>query len=63
MKRILFRADAKPSIGIGDLMSLINLSFYLNPREWECFFMIKAYSAGIKLAKRIEKKYRGGRFE
>ena len=57
MKRILFRADAKPSIGIGDLMSLINLSHYFNPREWECFFMIKAYSAGIKLAKRIEKKY------
>ncbi len=55
MKRILFRADAKPSIGIGDLMSLINLSHYFNPREWECFFMIKAYPAGIRLIDRVKK--------
>ena len=56
MKRILFRADAKPSIGIGDLISLINLSFYLNPREWECFFMIKSYPAAIKLVNRVRKR-------
>ena len=54
MKRILFRADAKPSIGIGDLMSLINLSYYFDPNEWECFFMVRPYPAGLKLIKRVE---------
>ncbi len=57
MKRILFRADAKPSIGIGDLMSLINLSDYFNPDEWECFFMIRSYQAGVSLISRINNKY------
>lgn len=37
MKKILFRADAKPSIGTGDLMSLITLSEYLS--DFECFFL------------------------
>lgn len=37
MKKILFRADAKPSIGTGDLMSLIALSEYLP--DFECFFL------------------------
>lgn len=40
MKKILFRADAKPSIGIGDLMSILHLSFYLN--DFECFFLTQA---------------------
>ncbi len=40
MKRILFRADAKPSIGIGDFMSLINLSDYLE--GFEPFFLTQA---------------------
>lgn len=43
MKRILFRADAKPSIGIGDLMSLITLSEYMD--NFECFFLTQATSA------------------
>jgi spore coat polysaccharide biosynthesis predicted glycosyltransferase SpsG len=48
MKRILFRADAKPSIGVGDLMSLITLSKYFN-ETWEVFFLIKSYKAALIL--------------
>ena len=51
-KRVLFRADAKPSIGIGDLMSLIYLSHYFEAESWECYFIIKNYSAGVQLAKK-----------
>ncbi len=43
MKKILFRADAKPSIGIGDLMSLITLSEYLS--EFDCFFLTQQTAA------------------
>lgn len=53
MKRILFRADAKPSIGIGDLVSLINLSKYFEHDGWECFFAVRDYPAGLGL---IEKR-------
>lgn len=50
MKRsVLFRADANPSIGIGDLMSLIHLSHYFNADGWDCHFIVKDYPAGIKL--------------
>ena len=57
MKKILFRADAKPSIGIGDLMSLIHLSKYLD--NWEKHFVIRNYRAGVDLAKkyRVENLY------
>ncbi len=48
MKKILFRADAAPHIGIGDLMSLIHLSKYLD-ESWEVYFVIKNYEAGVKL--------------
>jgi len=50
VKRILFRADAKPSIGTGDLMSLIHLSRYLERDGWETHFMIRDYKAGVDLA-------------
>jgi len=40
LKKILFRADAKPSIGIGDLMSLITLGEYME--GFECFFLTQA---------------------
>lgn len=43
MKKILFRADAKPSIGIGDLMSLITLGEYLS--EFDCFFLTQKTAA------------------
>lgn len=56
MKKILFRADAKPSIGIGDLMSLINLSFYFDEREWESYFIIRSYKAGVELVKKYNLK-------
>ena len=52
MKKIIFRADAKPSIGIGDLTSLINLSEYLHKDKWEIFFLIRNYKAGVDLAKK-----------
>lgn len=50
MKRILFRADAKPSIGIGDLMSLITLSEYME--GFECFFLTQTTSAAKGIVKR-----------
>ncbi|MGA1823506.1 MAG: hypothetical protein ACMUIP_02500 [bacterium] len=50
LKRVLFRADANPKIGIGDLMSLIHLSYYFKTDGWETFFMIRSYTAGLRLA-------------
>ena len=56
MKKILFRADAAPHIGIGDLMSLINISKYLD-KTYEKYFIIKNNQAAIHLVDkhRIEK--------
>ena len=51
MKKILFRADAAPYIGIGDLMSLINLSRYLD-ETYEKYFIIKNYQAGVNLVEK-----------
>ena len=52
MRKVLFRADARPAIGIGDLMSLIHLSNYFEDSGWEAHFMIREYDAGLKLAKK-----------
>ena len=49
MKRVLFRADAKPSIGVGDLMSLIHLSQYFKEDGWDTHLMIRGYQAGLDL--------------
>ncbi|NOX15390.1 MAG: hypothetical protein GXP61_05120, partial [Epsilonproteobacteria bacterium] len=51
MKRILFRADAAPHIGIGDLMSLINISKYFD-ETYKKYFIIRDYKAGVDLLKR-----------
>ena len=53
-KKVLFRADAKPEIGIGDLMSLIHLSKYFEADGWTTFFMIRSYPAALKLVERYE---------
>lgn len=53
MKKILFRADAKPSIGMGDLISLIYLSKHFTRSGWEIYFMIRGYEAGLKIAKKF----------
>lgn len=50
MKKILFRADAKPSIGIGDLMSLITLREYLS--EFDCFFLTQKTAAAMGIVER-----------
>lgn len=50
MKRVLFRADAMPSIGTGDLVSLIHLSRYFEKKGWLCSFLIRDYPAGVTLA-------------
>jgi len=50
----LFRADAAPHIGIGDLVSLIKLSEYLDGKK---YFIIKDYEASIKLAKSFNLNY------
>lgn len=57
MKKILFRADAKPSIGIGDLMSLIHLSKYFERDGWEAHFMVRNYPAGIELVEKNKIKF------
>lgn len=51
MKKILFRADAAPHIGIGDLMSLIHISKYFD-QTYEKYFIIKDYKAGVDLIKK-----------
>lgn len=51
MKKILFRADAAPHIGIGDLVSLINISKYFD-KDYEKYFIIKDYKAGVNLIKK-----------
>ena len=56
MKKILFRADAKPSIGIGDLMSLIHLSEYFRKDGWQTHFIIRGYEAAINLVQKYEVK-------
>lgn len=53
MKKILFRADAAPHIGIGDLMSLINISKYFDD-SYEKYFIIKDYKAGVDLVNKYE---------
>jgi spore coat polysaccharide biosynthesis predicted glycosyltransferase SpsG len=50
-KKILFRADAAPHIGIGDLMSLINISKYFD-ETYEKYFIIKSFPAGVNLVKK-----------
>ena len=41
MNKILFRADAKPAIGTGDLVSLIQLAKTFDKKGWESWFMIR----------------------
>ncbi len=50
-KKILFRADASPVLGIGDLSSLINLSEYFIENRWKVYFLIKDTQAGLALTK------------
>ncbi len=47
MKKILFRADAKSSIGTGDLVSLLNLSKYFEKAGWETYFIVKKHKAAM----------------
>ena len=49
MKKIIFRADAGPSIGTGDLVSFIHLSRYFERRGWECYFVARDYPAAVAL--------------
>ena len=55
MRKILFRADAAPHIGIGDLMSLINISKYFKD-EFEKYFIVKDYKASVNLVHKYEVK-------
>jgi len=52
MKKIVFRADAKPAIGTGDLVSLINLAKYFQQAEWQVHFIVKDNPAALKLLKK-----------
>jgi len=51
VKRVLFRADAAPHIGIGDLTSLVHISKYFS-EEYEHYFIIRKYKAGVNLVKK-----------
>jgi len=51
VKKILFRADAKLSIGTGDLVSLFHLSEYFERGGWQAHFMIRGYPLGVDLAR------------
>jgi len=48
MPNILFRADAKPSIGTGDLVSLVQLSRRL-PEDWKSYFCTRDNSVSRKI--------------
>jgi spore coat polysaccharide biosynthesis predicted glycosyltransferase SpsG len=50
-RAVLFRADAEPSIGTGDLTSLIHLSRYFESYNWDCYFLIKDYATAVRLVK------------
>jgi len=54
LKKILFRADARYDIGMGDLMSLIHLSRYFEDDGWETYFLMRDYDE----ARRLVSKYR-----
>jgi spore coat polysaccharide biosynthesis predicted glycosyltransferase SpsG len=55
LKKILFRADAAPHIGIGDLMSLISLSKYFS-ENYIKYFIIKNYKAAVDLVEKYNVK-------
>lgn len=48
-KKILFRADAQPAIGTGDIVTFINLSEYFENAGWEVFFVSKNYESAVKI--------------
>lgn len=56
MKKILFRADANPSIGTGDLISLVHLSKYFEKDGWETHFIIRDYKSGLAIAEKHKLK-------
>lgn len=49
VKKILFRADTKPFIGSGDLVSLIHLAKVFAKNGWEVYFIIRDYDGGKDL--------------
>jgi spore coat polysaccharide biosynthesis predicted glycosyltransferase SpsG len=49
LKKILFRADARYDIGMGDLTSLIHLSRYFEDDGWETYFLMRDYGEGRSL--------------
>ncbi|ADR35049.1 hypothetical protein Sulku_2389 [Sulfuricurvum kujiense DSM 16994] len=54
MTKILFRADAKPSIGTGDLISLLHLSRYLE--GFELYFLTQKTQAALGIMERFNPK-------
>ena len=52
MKRILFRADANPAIGTGDLTSLVYLADTFRKDGWEPHFLVRRYEASLALCRK-----------
>jgi spore coat polysaccharide biosynthesis predicted glycosyltransferase SpsG len=53
VRRILFRADADPAVGTGDLASLAGLAASFDPARYEAHFMVRrhAYAEGLAAAR------------
>jgi len=57
LKKVLFRADAFPAIGTGDLISSINLAAEFEERCFQTHFFVKDYPASLKIieSRRVER--------
>jgi len=56
MPKILFRADAEKSVGIGDLMSLVYLSNEFQRNSWQCYFAVRDYNPALQIIKKHKLK-------
>ena len=54
MKRILFRADANPAIGTGDLASLVYLADTFRAGGWETFFLVRGYAGSLAVCRKYD---------
>jgi len=52
MRRILFRADANPAIGTGDLVSLVYLADVFGKNGWEPGFMVRGYGDSLAICEK-----------
>ncbi|MCX5713279.1 MAG: hypothetical protein NT033_00360 [Candidatus Omnitrophica bacterium] len=56
VKKIVFRADANPGIGTGDLVTLIYLSRYFLRKGWKVHFIVRSYPDSLRILKNFKIK-------